>query len=89
MVGGGGLWWVVVARMGVGGGRWWWVVVGWWRVVMGGDYDRRVAYHGCLRETSVRPAGDHGSPQRPVPAHRFWPGIWNLVLYRTPEATLV
>ena len=29
-----------------------------------------------------RTAGDHERLQRPVPAHRFWPGIRNVVLYQ-------
>ena len=29
-----------------------------------------------------RPPGDHGRPQNPVPAHRFWPRIRILVLYQ-------
>ena len=61
--------------MVVGGSAWWWVVVGvvvvGWVVV--GDYYSCVAYYGRPRATR----GDHG---RPVPAHRFWPGIQNLVL---------
>ena len=43
--------------------------------MVGGGSKRRYVVAGggdgwWRREAS----GDHGSPQRPIPAHRFWPG---------------
>ena len=43
---------------------------GWWLVVLGG---------GGGWWWLEAPA-DHGRPHRPFPAHRFWPGVENLVL---------
>ena len=59
----------------IGSGLWWWVVV------VGGG----VGWLGWWWEAP----GDHWRPQRPVPTHRFWPGVGNLPFHRIRKSTLL